>query len=91
MDALREIFLYWENLKSLSTPEVLHEYKALIWWWKKNQNATHSNQDERHYQRLVNLMCVKSILLMKGAKVDLQKLDNCEDITDMPTNELERI
>ena len=80
LDALREMFQYWESLKTLSTDKVLHEYKALIWWWKKNQGAASGLKDERHYQRLADLMCVKSILLMKGVEVDLQNLENFADI-----------
>lgn len=86
LDALREISQYWESLKDLSTAQVLHEYKALIWWWNRNQKTTpgHLNcADERHYQRLADLICVKSILLMKGLKVDLQNLENYGDLTQM--------
>ncbi|RPB21204.1 hypothetical protein L211DRAFT_851577 [Terfezia boudieri ATCC MYA-4762] len=83
LDALREVFQYWESLKDLSAAQVLHEYKALIWWWKQNQKATIDNpelKDERHYQRLADLICVKSTLLMKGVEIDLQNLNNSQDV-----------
>ncbi|KAF8434414.1 hypothetical protein BGX38DRAFT_1275516 [Terfezia claveryi] len=90
LDALREIVQYWESLKDLSAAQVLHEYEALIWWWKQNQKATIDNpdlKDERHYQRLADLICVKSTLLMKGVEVDLQNLNNSHDVLPEAPNE----
>ncbi|KAF8427068.1 hypothetical protein EV426DRAFT_572418 [Tirmania nivea] len=79
LDALREILHYWESLQNLSTDQVVHEYRALIWWWEKNKSNA-DLKDERHYQRLADLICVKSVLLLKGVKVDLKNLENSNDI-----------
>jgi len=90
LDAFREVIQYWDSLKNLSTEQVLHEYKALVWWWEKNQSGALGNpdvRDDQHYQRLADLICVKSMLLMKGVKVDLQNLEDFTDVTVVSVSE----